>query len=129
MVISSFSSYAELVEKCGNYIAEGYYTEIKSSLHDESKKRVIILNRGSQSEIKFYITNKKMDKLIPDTHLGVNFKLKLKFISKCWYHCEGSLEEVIRPLEPFDHPKLFTYPRPELISGTETKCEKNSIDN
>lgn len=122
-------SQARLINKCGAYYVEGYYTEIESPLHNRQKKKVILLERGSNSEIKFFISNPDIQKLIPDSHLGVNFKLKLIFQSSCFYACEGKIVEVIEPLDPFQSPKPFIYPRPAPIAGAEVKCKPNSIED
>jgi hypothetical protein len=122
-------SQARLINKCGTYYAEGYYTEIESTLHSRQKKKVILLERGSNSEIRFFISNPDIQKLIPDSHLGVNFKLKLKFESSCFYACEGKIVEVIQPLDPFQSPKPFLYPRPTPIAGTEVQCKSNSFED
>lgn len=120
---------ARVINKCGTYYAEGYYTEIESNLHNREKKRVILLERGSNSEIKFFISNPNISSLIPDTHLGVNFKLKLKFISSCYYHCEGEIVEVLEPIDPFEPPRAFLNPRPSPIKGTEIACLPNSFED
>ena len=120
---------ARLINKCGTYYAEGYYTEIESPLHNRQKKRVILLERGSNSEIKFFISNPDIQKLIPDNHLGVNFKLKLKFESSCFYACEGIVVEVIEPLDPFQAPQSFLFPRPTPLKGAEVQCQLNSFED
>lgn len=120
---------ARIINKCGTYYAEGYYTEIVSNLHNQQKKRVILLDRGTNSEIRFFIENSDIQKLIPDTHLGVNFKLKLTFESSCFYACEGKVVEVIEPLEPFQDPKVFLSNHPSPIAGTEFKCKLNSFED
>lgn len=120
---------ARLISKCGTYYAEGFYTEIESTLHNREKKKVILLERGSNSEIKFFISNPNVSTLIPDTHIGVNFKLKLKFVSSCYYHCEGEIVEVLEPIDPFEAPKAFLYPRPTPIKGTEIACLPNSFED
>lgn len=120
---------ARLINKCGTYYAEGYYTEIESNLHNRQKKKVVLLERGTNSEIKFFISNGDIQKLIPDTHLGVNFKLKINFESSCYYACEGKIIEVIEPLEPYQNPKPFLNPRPSPMSGTEVKCKPNSFED
>lgn len=120
---------ARLIDKCGTYYAEGYYTEIESNLHNGQKKRVILLERGSNSEIKFYISNSNISKSIPDTHLGVNFKLKLLFTSSCWYACEGNVVEAIEPLDPYQSPRPFLFPRPHPIKGTEIECKPNTFED
>lgn len=120
---------ARLMSKCGIYYAEGYYTEVESHVHGREKKKVILLERGSMSEINFYISDANISKLIPDTHVGVNFKLKLKFISSCDYHCEGEIVEVLEPIDPFEAPKAFLYPRPNPIKGTEIACRPNSFED
>ncbi|MCK5072558.1 MAG: hypothetical protein KAQ98_03970 [Bacteriovoracaceae bacterium] len=128
VLLACLTAKAKIIDKCGTYYADGYYTEIKSVPHNRETKRVILLERGTDSEIRFYINNKNLKKLIPDTHLGVNFKLKLKFTSQCWYHCEGSIVEVIKPLDPFTPPRPFLFPRPKPIEKTEVKCRRNSIE-
>lgn len=122
-------SQARLINKCGTYYAEGYYTEIESPLHNRQKKKVILLERGSNSEIKFFVSNPDIQKLIPYSHLGVNFKLKLKFESSCFYACDGKIIEVMEPLDPFRSPKPFLNPRPTPIAGTEVKCKPNSFED
>jgi hypothetical protein len=122
-------SEARLINKCGTYYAEGYYTEIESNLHSRQKKKVILLERGTNSEIKFFISNSDIQKLIPDTHIGVNFKLKINFDSSCFYACEGKIVEVIEPIDPFQEPKPFLNPRPSPINGTEVKCKPNSFED
>ncbi len=122
-------SQARLINKCGTYYAEGYYTEIESPLHNKQKKKVILLGRGSDSEIKFFISNPDIQKLIPDSHLGVNFKLKLNFESSCFYACEGKIAEVIEPMDPFQEPKSFLYPRPSPIKNSEVRCKPNSFED
>lgn len=119
--------YSKTIKKCGVYRAEGYYTRIKSVLHNLQMKDVIILNRGSDSEIIFYIHNKNLKKLIPKSHLGVNFKLELSFISQCHYRCEGKIKKVIGPIDPFQEPKQFTYPIPTPLKGTGINCKKSSL--
>ena len=129
LCLAPLTSFARMVNKCGTYYAEGYYTEITSALHGQQKKRVILLDRGTNSEIKFFISNNDIQKLIPDSHLGVNFKLKLIFESSCFYACEGKIAEVIEPMEPFQAPKVFLSPRPSPIVGTEFKCKPNSFED
>jgi len=119
---------SKLIDRCGNYYVEGYYTKIKSALHDWKNKRVVLIERGTNSEIKFYPQNKNLEKLIPDTLIGVSFKLELKFSSSCWYHCEGEIVKIIAPLEPFTSTQSFLFPKPKPIKGTEKKCLINSID-
>jgi hypothetical protein len=120
---------ARVIDKCGTYYAEGYYTEIKSTLHNGQKKKVVLLERGSNSEIKFFVSNTDIQKLIPDSHLGVNFKLKINFESSCFYACEGRVIEVIEPLDPVQSPKPFLYPRPTPIAGTGVQCKPNSFED
>lgn len=122
-------THARTIDKCGTYLAEGYYTEIKSNPHGKEKRRVVVLERGSNSEIRFYISNTNIKKLIPDTHLGVNFRMKLKFASSCWYLCEGEVIEVIEPLDPTQEPRQFLFPRPTPIKGSEIKCQPNSFED
>lgn len=129
VVILPAIAQARLINKCGLYSADGYYTEIESNLHNRQKKRVILLERGSNSEITFYISNPDITKLIPDTHLGVNFKLKLRFTSSCWYHCEGEVVEVMEPIDPFETSKSFLFPRPIPIKGTESICQPNPFED
>lgn len=128
-ILLPLTSQARLIDKCGIYNAEGFYTQIESVLHTNQKKSVILLDRGSRSEIKFYISNDDIQKLIPNTHLGVNFKLKLSFESSCYYACEGKIIEVLEPLDPFENPKSFLNPRPSPIAGTEFKCKHNSFED
>jgi hypothetical protein len=120
---------ARLINKCGTYYAEGYYTEVESPLHNGQKKKVILLERGTNSEIRFFISNPEFQKLIPNSHLGVNFKLKLTFESSCFYACEGRIAEVIEPIDPFQEPKSFLYPRPSPIKNTEVLCKPNSFED
>jgi hypothetical protein len=128
LFILAIRSEAKAINKCGTYQAEGYYTEIVSNFHDKKRKKVILLDRGTNSEIKFFVLNSDIDKLIPITHLGVNFKLKLNFASSCSYACEGKIIEVIQPLSPLENPKPFLSPRPNPIKRTEVKCKPNSIE-
>jgi hypothetical protein len=122
-------SQARLIDKCGTYYAEGYYTEIESPLHNRQRNKVILLGRGSHSEIRFFISNPDIQKLIPDSHIGVNFKLKLIFESSCFYACEGKIAEVIEPIDPFQEPKSFLYPRPFPLKNTEVRCKPNSFED
>lgn len=123
------SAISKVIDRCGIYQAQGYYTEIESVPHNKAKKKVILVERGTDSEITFYINNKKLPDLLPETHLGVNFSLKLKIVSSCWFHCEGEVVEVFGPLDPTAKPAIFLFPRPNLIPGTELKCQSNSMED
>lgn len=127
-LIPPYLANAFSIEKCGNYKVEGYYTEISSNLHNGQQKKVILLNRNSRSEIIFYIKNKNIEKLIPDTHLRVDFKLTLQFISLCFNHCEGFIKSIEKPLDPFLSPEYFSYFRTKIIRGTEIPCLPNSFE-
>ena len=127
LILPVFSD-ARLINKCGTYYAEGYYTEIESPLHHNQKKKAVLLERNSNSEIKFFVSNQDIQKLIPDSHIGVNFKMKLNFESSCFYACEGKIIEVIEPLDPFQSTKPFLFPHPSPLNGTEVQCKPNSFE-
>ena len=129
ILIPTLAQAHRLIDRCGVYLAEGYYTEIRSHFHQGKKKRVILLDRGSNSEIKFFVMNQDMSKLIPDTYLGVNLKLKLKFVSSCWHHCEGEVIEILEAIDPFEVPKSFLFPKPNPIRGTNIPCKPNSFED
>ena len=105
LLVFALNLEAKPIKTCGVYYAEGFYTEIESPLHKGAKKRVILLDRNSASEIRFFITNKNITKLLSDDLLGTNFKLELKFNSSCFYDCEGEIAKVIGPLDLPQEPK------------------------
>ena len=98
---------ANLVSRCGVYEVDAFYLKIKSSIYGNKVKRVFLLNRNSDSQVTFNILNKDITRLIPDTYLGVNFRVKLNFVSECNYHCIGEVVEVMTPLSPFQSMRVF----------------------
>lgn len=125
----SWQARGALISECGTYEVEGYYTRIKSRLHGGQTKDVILIERGSNSEIRFFPENSEssLNALIPETHRGVNFRLRLKFASACFYDCTGQLIEVVEPLKPYEIPRPFLSPRPVPIKGTEVKCAPGTL--
>lgn len=115
--------HARPLDKCGVYDVDAYYL---TPAENKEGKAVFLLNRDSESEIRFYVKNPNIAEIIPDSFVGVNFRLKLRFTVSCYYHCEGRIEEVLGPLDPFQYPRLFFHSRQDPIAGTEIKCDQKS---
>ena len=124
---SSFADKPMTVEECGIYPVEGYYAEINSPEHERVIKPVLLLNRGSDSEVRVYLLNTNLDKLIPRSHLGAKFKINLEFVSQCLYRCEGRIVKVIAPLDPFEEAKHFTTANSSMRIGPKTPCKTSTI--
>ena len=139
VLLVSNESIGQIIENCGTYSVQGYYTEIPSLNSKGAKQPVILIERDSQSEIKFVVTNldkdtklaKKDSRIgrIQDLVVGLNYNFKIKFITACWYHCEGEIVEIGEVLDQGIEPEPFLFPYPRPLAGTNIKCHTKPSRN
>ncbi len=104
------SAFAFGLEKCGEYEAEAFVSAPKNEKSVPGDP-VLIIERKSESETELTfpsIESNTLRKYI-GTHLRVRFQIKMP----CFGKCKANLIKVIRPLEPYQKPANFFFPRPE----------------
>ncbi|MDC1175408.1 hypothetical protein OAT67_08420 [Bacteriovoracaceae bacterium] len=102
---------AKLSGKCGEYEGEGY-------LIREDKKIFFVLDKDSESEVKVKIEKVKLDDY--KYHIDTKMKLRFSIYKSCEYKCNGTIVKIVKSLEPYEKPKIFSFPRPKPIK--EIKC-------
>lgn len=116
----SINIQAKIINECGLYYVEGTYVE---RVKKGKNKRLILLNKGTNSEIRFYIKNKNIEKILPHTLLDSKLRLILNFQKKCWFSCKGEVSMLLRVMPPFDAAQVYLNSRPRPISGQMKKCK------
>ena len=59
--------------------------------------------------------------------MGINFKLLVKIDKKCWYSCDGAIEKVISPIDPYVTPISFDHIKDNPLAKSQITCEKNAF--
>ena len=116
-----FAQQPQTIKDCGEYSLTGYFEVIKSAEHNQKKKNVFLLNKGTNSEIKIYF-----EKDIPPENLkGVKSILKINILSECLYLCEGKFISVEKVLDPFDSITIYKGLIAIPLDAKKQSCRKN----
>ncbi|MBF0362939.1 MAG: hypothetical protein HQK49_18110 [Oligoflexia bacterium] len=113
------------INNCGTYTVEGRYTIKKNP--SGITQPVILLEKGSDSEITLYLDNPNITKVISDKYMDTNIKLKVKITTSCWFKCRATALHFIE-LIPLNRALKSIFSASGSRISNKIKCQSNSLE-